>query len=104
MATPTEASSFTGERNGAYSKEGGLPINPQIGAMRMTTDSQVPTLSTRASESTTAQGILGAAMVGVLGRDPRLAMRAARVVLKDSYGSRHSRRGRLRGHTRQHGD
>ncbi len=99
-----EASSFTGERNGAYSKEGGLPINPQMGAMRMTTDSQVPTASMRASESTTVQGIVGAAMVGVLGRDPRLAMRAARVVLEDSYGSRHSRRGRGRTGPHERGD
>ncbi len=47
----------------------------------------------RVSESTTVQGMVGVAMVGLLGGGPRLAMRAARVVLQDSYGSRHPARG-----------
>jgi hypothetical protein len=59
----------------------------------------------RVSESTTVQGMVGVAMVGLLGGGPRLAMRAARVVLQDSYGWRHpASRGRLRGRVRHRGD
>jgi hypothetical protein len=48
--------------------------------------------------------MLGAAMVGILGGGPRLAMRAARVVLQDSYGSRSPRpRGRPGGLMRHRG-
>jgi hypothetical protein len=53
--------------------------------------------------STAVHGIVGAAMVGLLGGGPRLAIRAARVVLEDSYGSPMSR-GRLRGRVRHRGD
>ncbi len=57
------------------------------------------------SGSTAVQGIVGAAMVGLLGGGPRLAIRAARVVLEDSYGSRSPMsRARLRGRVRQRGD
>jgi hypothetical protein len=56
-------------------------------------------------ESTAVQGIVGAAMVGLLGGGPRLAIRAARVVLEESYGSRYStRNSRLRGLKRHRGD
>ena len=57
-----------------------------------------------ASGSTAVHGIVGAAMVGLLGGGPRLAIRAARVVLEDSYGSRvPTSRGRLRGRVRHRG-
>lgn len=59
------------------------------------------------AESSTVHGIVGAAMVGLLGGGPRLAIRAARVVLEDSYGSRSPARagqGRLRGLTRRRGE
>jgi hypothetical protein len=48
---------------------------------------------------------MGVAMVGLLGGGPRLAIRAARVVLADGYGARaRSRDGRLRGRIRHRGD
>jgi hypothetical protein len=57
------------------------------------------------SESTAVNGIVGAALVGLLGGGPRLAIRAARVVLEDTYGSRVPvSRGRLRGLVRHRGD
>jgi hypothetical protein len=57
------------------------------------------------SESSTAHVIVGAAMVGLLGGGPRLAIRAARVVLEDDDGSRwRARPGRLRGRIRRRGD
>jgi hypothetical protein len=57
------------------------------------------------SESTAVNPILGVAMVGILGKSPRLAMRAARVLLADSYASRSStRQGRPRGDTRRRGE
>jgi hypothetical protein len=40
--------------------------------------------------------IIGAAMVGILGGGPRLALRAARVVIQDGYSSRSRLRGRVR--------
>ncbi len=55
-------------------------------------------------ESTAVDGIVGAAMVGLLGGGPRLAIRAARVVLADSYGSRSRAGGRLRGRIRSRGE
>ena len=39
------------------------------------------------SGSTAMNGIVGVAMVGLLGGSPRLAIRAARVMLEDNYGS-----------------
>ena len=64
-----------------------------------------------ASESRAANAIVGIAMVGLLGGGPRLAVRAARVVLEDGYGSRlraredrRQRDGRLRGRVRHRGD
>jgi hypothetical protein len=58
-----------------------------------------------AGESTAVQGMVGAAMVGLLGGGPRLAIRAARVVLAEGYSSRYStRQGRLRRRTRHRGD
>jgi hypothetical protein len=58
-----------------------------------------------AGESTAVQGMVGAAMVGLLGGGPRLAIRAARVVLAEGYSSRYSsRQGRLRRRTRSRGD
>jgi hypothetical protein len=43
-------------------------------------------MSARAQRASTAtSGIVGAAMVGLLGGGSRLAIRAARVVLEDSY-------------------
>jgi hypothetical protein len=59
------------------------------------------------AESSTVQGIVGAAMVGLLGGGPRLAIRAARVVLEDSYGSRspaRQRQSRLGVRQRTRGD
>jgi hypothetical protein len=62
------------------------------------------------SESTAVNPIVGVAMVGLLGGGPRLAIRAARVVLADSYATRSSgrlgglpRRPRQRGEQRGHG-
>lgn len=56
-------------------------------------------------ESTAVQGMVGAAMVGLLGGGPRLAIRAARVVLAEGYSSRYSaRQGRLRRRVRRRGD
>jgi hypothetical protein len=106
------------QRNGAYGKEGGSSINPQMGATRMTTASPLRTHPRssippsrdenitrsrfgRVSESEAVEGIVGVAMVGLLEKDPRLAMRAARVLLADSYRSRQSmRRARRRGRVR----
>jgi hypothetical protein len=57
------------------------------------------------SESSAANAIVGVAMVGLLGGGPRLAMRAARVVLTDGYGARsRARDGRLRSYARHRGD
>jgi hypothetical protein len=63
------------------------------------------------SESRAANAIMGIAMVGLLGGGPRLAMRAARVVLADGYVTRSRARedrrprdGRLRGRVRHRGD
>jgi hypothetical protein len=59
----------------------------------------------RSSHSSATNAIMGVAMVGLLGGGPRLAMRAARVVLADGYGERsRSRDGRLRGRIRHRGD
>jgi hypothetical protein len=44
------------------------------------------------SESPAVRGIIDVAMVGLIGGGPRLAIRAARVVLEDRYGSRSSAR------------
>lgn len=58
----------------------------------------------RVSDSGAMQGIVGVAMVGLLG-DPRLAIRAARVLIDDSYDSRHSTgRHRRHGRVRHSGD
>ena len=46
------------------------------------------TRSADASELGAANAIVSVAMVGLLGGGPRLAMRAARVVLADSYDAR----------------
>jgi hypothetical protein len=57
------------------------------------------------SEAGAMHGMVGAAMVGLLGGGPRLAFRAARVVLADSYGSRPAAgKGRLRGRLRRRGE
>jgi hypothetical protein len=59
----------------------------------------------RDSGSAAMNGIVGVAMVGLLGGSPRLAIRAARVMLEDSYGSRSaSGPGRLRGRIRRRGE
>jgi hypothetical protein len=56
------------------------------------------------SESTAVRGIIDVAMVGLIGGGPRLAIRAARVFLEDSYTSRISARdGRLRRRARIRG-
>jgi hypothetical protein len=56
------------------------------------------------SGSAAMNGIVGVAMVGLLGGSPRLAIRAARVMLEDSYGSRSaSATNRLRGRIRRRG-
>ena len=69
------------------------------------------TRSAGASESSAPNAIMGIAMVGLLGGGPRLAIRAARVVLADGYGwrsrardGRPQRDGRLRGRIRHRGD
>jgi len=57
------------------------------------------------SEATAVHDMVGAATVGLLGGGSRLAFRAARVVLADSYGSRPAAsRGRLRGRMRRRGE
>jgi hypothetical protein len=77
----------------------------------MTAESSVPTYSeipseaeefpprarfATVSESGPVREIIDVAMVGLIGGGPRLAMRAAKVLLEDSYASRASlRRGRL---------
>jgi hypothetical protein len=122
MAVALETYTFSHQRNGAHSKEGGSHINPQMGATRMTTASPLPmdpsnlippsrheniTRSRfgRVSESEAVEGIVGVAMVGLLEKDPRLAMRAARVLLEDGYRSRQSaRRARRRTRMRYGGD
>jgi len=59
------------------------------------------TRSVRRSEPS-LNPIIGAAMVGILGGGPRLALRAARVVIQDGYSSR-SQRSRPRGRVRHGG-
>ena len=57
------------------------------------------------SGSTAMNGIVGVAMVGLLGGSPRLAIRAARVMLEDSYGVRSAEgTSRLRGRMRRRGE
>ncbi len=57
------------------------------------------------SRSAAMNGIVGVAMVGLLGGSPRLAIRAARVMLEDSYGSRSaSAPSRLRSRIRRRGE
>jgi hypothetical protein len=57
------------------------------------------------SESTAVRRIIDVAMVGLIGGGPRLAIRATRVFLEDSYASRASERdGRLRGRVRRRGE
>jgi hypothetical protein len=46
------------------------------------------TRSAEASELSAINAIMSVAMVGLLGGGPRLAMRAARLVLADTYGER----------------
>ncbi len=76
----------------------------------MSTDSSIPTYPSsrslpiddedlvrparfgRVSESTAVRGIIDVTMVGLIGGGPRLAIRAARVLLEDSYASRISAR------------
>jgi hypothetical protein len=85
---------MTGER---YSSSEGL-VHPDVG------DAQGTSVA-GASESSATSAIMGIAMVGLLGGGPRLAMRAARVVIADGYGARsRARDGRLRGRIRRRGD
>jgi hypothetical protein len=56
-----------------------------------------------ASGSAAMNGIVGVAMVGLLGGSPRLAIRAARVMLEDNYSSRSTAPSRLRGRLRRRG-
>lgn len=46
----------------------------------------------KVSESTAVRGIIDVTMVGLIGGGPRLAIRAARVLLEDSYAARSSER------------
>ncbi len=46
------------------------------------------------SESAAVRGIIDVTMVGLIGGGPRLAIRAARVLLEDSYAARSSERQR----------
>jgi hypothetical protein len=56
------------------------------------------------AESSPVREIIDVAMVGLIGGGPRLAMRAAKVLLEDSYTSRASaREGRLRIRVRRRG-
>jgi hypothetical protein len=56
------------------------------------------------SGSAPMNGIVGVAMVGLLGGSPRLAIRAARVMLEDNYGSRSATgTSRLRSRIRRRG-
>ena len=111
---------------------GGEPVITHTGAIGMSSDSMMSTHSMSGSaldddaqvdvldrdvsdsevaqqgvagESTAVQGMFGAAMVGLLGGGPRLAIRAARVVLEEGYSSRYStRQGRLRRRERRRGE
>jgi hypothetical protein len=57
------------------------------------------------AESTALSPVVGVAMVGILGKSPRLAVRAARVLLADSYASRSlTRQRRTRGDARRRGE
>jgi hypothetical protein len=73
----------------------------------MTKSSLTPTAkrSTRSARRSepSLNPIIGAAMIGILGGGPRLALRAARVVIQDGRSSR-SRRSRLRGRVRHGGN
>jgi hypothetical protein len=78
----------------------------------MSTDSSIPTYSSdrsvqvddedlarparfgKVSESTAVRGIIDVTMVGLIGGGPRLAIRAARVLLEDSYTARSTARQR----------
>lgn len=56
------------------------------------------------SQSGPVREIIDVAMVGLIGGGPRLAIRAARVLLEDSYASRASlRQGRLSRRVRSRG-
>jgi hypothetical protein len=55
------------------------------------------------SGSAAMNGIVGVAMVGLLGGSPRLAIRAARVMLEDNYSSRSAGPSRLRRRRRRRG-
>jgi len=64
--------------------------------MRAPGDDQELTSRARLGESGPVREIIDVAMVGLIGGGPRLAIRAARVLLEDSYASRASiRQGRL---------
>lgn len=51
-----------------------------------------PARFAKVSESTAVRGIIDVTMVGLIGGGPRLAIRAARVLLEDSYAARASER------------
>lgn len=51
-----------------------------------------PARFAKVSESTAVRGIIDVTMVGLIGGGPRLAIRAARVLLEDSYAARAAER------------
>lgn len=68
-------------------------------------DLETPPRRARITETPVMRGIIDVTMVGLVGGGPRLAMRAARVMLEENYSSRASRehQGRRRRMTRRSG-
>jgi hypothetical protein len=67
-----------------YTNNPGLPIEDEMSVR--------PARFPKVSESTAVRGIIDVTMVGLIGGGPRLAIRAARVLLEDSYAARASER------------
>lgn len=67
-------------------------------------DLENPPRRTRITQKPVMRGIIDVTMVGLVGGGPRLAMRAARVMLEENYGSRspehHGRRRGMHRHGR----
>jgi hypothetical protein len=77
--------------------ESSMPIDSRSPEVRIEAEEFLPRARfVTVSESGPVREIIDVAMVGLIGGGPRLAMRAAKVLLEDSYASRASlRRGRL---------
>jgi len=80
------------------------PVPTHSTNMRAPGDDRELTSRARLGESGPVREIIDVAMVGLIGGGPRLAIRAARVLLEDSYASRASiRQGRLNRRMRSRG-